>query len=890
WVSIQSQSAVACAVWWLTSGTGDGTSLLDTGGGPTVEAFDLSLCLTPAECNNDGFCDAGENSCNCEADCGACEGTCVSGACCGDGVVEGHEECDFAGCGTCPWDTFPVDGDVGAGDLAFLLGNWGPIPKGADQAILCLDAEPDGDIGAFDLANVLGNWGPCPVGFGEDLCVEDDCDASCECVGRGACCDVKGPGTCDELLTADECAIAGGNYVGDDTTCANCPHPACANADGDCCDPNGTPGCDDPDCCAAVCELAPICCDEGWDSLCAGLATDVCAGGCPIPLDDCASPGTITDGDTSYDTTGAITDGLLHAGCQFDGQTYHDIWFNYDATCTGDLTVTTCEDDGGSAVYDTDLVVYDGCFPDIPCPPTDADLLGCNDDNCSVGFHSSLQVAVVLNDCYTIRVGGWQDGDQGPGVLHLNCVQGTVCGDLVCEGDETSCSCPADCPGECPCFIFTNQADFEAFNEANGKTLKGVEDFEEGILGAGAVDGMDDPLCGGVPNAPDAFPYPAGLTQLNMCVQGNTLAGNATDPSPTGIDGLAAASAGFFGASSDIVVANFFADSLDIMLTSPPVLEGEEDDHTAVGFNTLGNLIQGPGTVDIQVYSKANVLLLSASSPSDAAGSNFWGVSCTEPIGRINIFDPVNGSGGADNIQLWEFAGTCGEFGCEDAQGENTCNCPADCGPDTCGNGICCASAGEDCAGCPEDCGDCPSCGDGNCDANEDCASCDADCGVCVGCDICYTNCDDLTGPGAPCIDNGADDWMSNVTFAGINNTTGTEGCPCSYGNHSALQASVVAGQTYDLTISICSDGTWVQHGRAWFDWNGNLDYECDESVYLGSGIDATLTAPVTVPAGTPAGCYSMRVLEQWSTDPGCGAACTGGTFGEVEDYTVCVE
>ena len=67
-----------------------------------------------------------------------------------------------ADCGPCPWDTFPVDGNVGAGDLAFLLGNWGPIPPDPDPKVLCLDMEPDGVIAAFDLANLLGNWGPCP--------------------------------------------------------------------------------------------------------------------------------------------------------------------------------------------------------------------------------------------------------------------------------------------------------------------------------------------------------------------------------------------------------------------------------------------------------------------------------------------------------------------------------------------------------------------------------------------------------------------------------------------------------------------------------------------------------------------------------------------------------
>ncbi len=65
-----------------------------------------------------------------------------------------------ADCGDCPTD---VDGSNSTGpfDLAFLLGNWGPIPPDADPAVVCLDADGDGNIGPFDLAFVLGNWGPC---------------------------------------------------------------------------------------------------------------------------------------------------------------------------------------------------------------------------------------------------------------------------------------------------------------------------------------------------------------------------------------------------------------------------------------------------------------------------------------------------------------------------------------------------------------------------------------------------------------------------------------------------------------------------------------------------------------------------------------------------------
>ncbi|MEE9212070.1 MAG: hypothetical protein V3U29_05395 [Phycisphaeraceae bacterium] len=55
----------------------------------------------------------------------------------------------------CPAD-FDGSGDVGAFDLAILLGAWGPC-HGCPT-----DLSGDGDVGAFDLAILLGAWGPCP--------------------------------------------------------------------------------------------------------------------------------------------------------------------------------------------------------------------------------------------------------------------------------------------------------------------------------------------------------------------------------------------------------------------------------------------------------------------------------------------------------------------------------------------------------------------------------------------------------------------------------------------------------------------------------------------------------------------------------------------------------
>ena len=41
---------------------------------------------------------------------------------------------------------------------------------------------------------------------------------------------------------------------------------------GDCCVANGSPGCDDATCCAAICAINSFCCSFGWDRLCADLA------------------------------------------------------------------------------------------------------------------------------------------------------------------------------------------------------------------------------------------------------------------------------------------------------------------------------------------------------------------------------------------------------------------------------------------------------------------------------------------------------------------------------------------------------------------------------------------------------------------------------------------
>jgi len=164
------------------------------------------------------------------------------------------------------------------------------------------------------------------------------------------------------------------------------------------------------------------------------------------------------------------------------------------------------------------------------------------------------------------------------------------------------------------------------------------------------------------------------------------------------------------------------------------------------------------------------------------------------------------------------------------------------------------------------------SCGDGTCDPDESCVSCPEDCQPCAYCEACYSN--------------QTDSWITKVSFHTLENTTGQNGS-CSYGDYTALSATVSLESTYTLRVSFFSSGEWTEHVRAWIDWDQDYVFEPQESYYFGSGIDATLSRQVTIPAGAALGCTRMRVVDNFDVD--ANEACPNLFYGEIEDYTVCV-
>jgi hypothetical protein len=197
-----------------------------------------------------------------------------------------------------------------------------------------------------------------------------------------------------ELITTD-CAYSG----------------ICGAGAGPCPEPHEGRGCLDATCCSIVCDADIMCCKLEWDLDCALLAQQICDLG--PEHDDCddAMPLYSDPQFYGFDTTYAGTDGPSHPEC--NGQVDSDIWFNYRAPCTGDLTLSLCD----TADFDTRLAVYGM----LNCPVSFIDLLACNDDGQGCGGGTSeVTLPVILDELLKIRVGG-AGLAEGTGTLFFDC-------------------------------------------------------------------------------------------------------------------------------------------------------------------------------------------------------------------------------------------------------------------------------------------------------------------------------------------------------------------------------------------------------------------------------------------------------------------------------------
>lgn len=430
-------------------------------------ACTAEVCAADAFCCDvqwDGLC-SGAAAMNCEI--------CTTPDVCGNGTLDGKEQCDGLDFG----DQTCADFDFDGGTLGC-----------SDECLIETDECVD-----FSGNCCVPNDTP---GCEDPTCVEQVCETFpfcctfpswfdfCSSQAQMVCDACNEPGVCgngiidavDEVCDIDDiettCLDEGfdGGTIGCLPDCSDIDLTGCQMFGGDCCEPHGGTGCDDPECTEAVCAADPFCCSVSWDGLCSGAANTVCAtcgpGFCPngfvdgdeeCDTDDldgetCQSQGflggTLTCADfCEFDTTGCVNEGgdccLANGTPGCGDEECNDIVCGLDPTCCSDTWDTVCaaEAEASCAVcnYDGDCCSANGT--------SGCGDLSCVDEVCSVlpgccgedGVWTAECAALAGDECVGCNVqpgGGDCCSENGtPG-----CETSRECQFQVCGFDPTCCT------------------------------------------------------------------------------------------------------------------------------------------------------------------------------------------------------------------------------------------------------------------------------------------------------------------------------------------------------------------------------------------------------------------------------------------------------------------
>jgi len=140
---------------------------------------------------------------------------------------------------------------------------------------------------------------------------------------------------------------------------------------------------------------------------------------------------------------------------------------------------------------------------------------------------------------------------------------------------------------------------------------------------------------------------------------------------------------------------------------------------------------------------------------------------------------------------------------------------------------------------------------------------------------------------------------VTNVVFAGIDNSSSpvVNGSPALEDFRGSVEAgTVVAGQSYTITLQGNTAGTFTNYFTIYIDLNADGDYSDDgeamnlsQTLYSSTGTDGqTVTGTIEIPATATAGLTSFRVFKRfydYATDP-----CGSYSYGQAEDYSLQIE
>jgi hypothetical protein len=130
------------------------------------------------------------------------------------------------------------------------------------------------------------------------------------------------------------------------------------------------------------------------------------------------------------------------------------------------------------------------------------------------------------------------------------------------------------------------------------------------------------------------------------------------------------------------------------------------------------------------------------------------------------------------------------------------------------------------------------------------------------------------------------DEYISNIVFGTINNSSGWQGAVANYTN---LSTVMNPGASQQMVVT---NGTpWASDiVTVWVDWNRNYEFgdNANETFSLTNvgGTGASFQGNVTVPNNQFGGQYRVRIRMTYSTAP---TPCGSASYGEIEDYSLLV-
>ena len=332
-----------------TSETSAGTETGGLGGccepglGPECDDPDVAACV----CAQDEFCctEQWDGQCVQEVEtfgCGVCGGMTLG--CCD---AHASPSCDDAGVAEC----------VCAEDSYCCEESW--------------DEQCVNEVEIFGCGVCGGGDEPCCLPHGTPGC-EDDAVEACVCAENPYCCEEMWDEACTAAVTELGCGIC--------------------EESGPCCEAHGGLGCADAEIEACVCDVAPGCCEEGWDEICAGLVEFLECGICepPPPPDECCA---------AHDAPGCAEPDVEACVCAGAPECCEGPWTD---ACVEAVELLGCGSCGGGG---------DACcevHPDPMCEDAEVTACVCAEDSfcCETEWDQACVDGVELYGCGVCGGGG----------------------------------------------------------------------------------------------------------------------------------------------------------------------------------------------------------------------------------------------------------------------------------------------------------------------------------------------------------------------------------------------------------------------------------------------------------------------------------------------------